>query len=808
MARTDLDSAFELPIVGMSCASCVRHVQNALQAVPQVRQAQVNLAAESAAVWGRAPLGDLVQAVAKAGYQVAQTRVVLAIAGMTCASCVAHVQKALQAVPGVISASVNLAAERATVDVLEGQAPVAALVAAVRKAGYEARRVDASSADGAGAGLAQALRQALGRDALGALLLAAPLVAPMVVAVLGLSLALPAWVQWLLATPVQFWSARRLYVSAFKALRSGTANMDVLVTMGTSAAYGLSLWQWWTHAGSGAPHLYFEASAVVIALVLLGRWLEARARWQATEALRALGRLRPEQARVLKDGREQMLDVGQVQVGDVVVVRAGERIAVDGRIRAGQSSIDASMLTGESVPVDAAVGDAVCGGALNVGGRIEVEATAVGAETMLAQITRLVQTASAAKAPVQRLVDQVAAVFVPAVLAVAVLTALVWGWLGAGLATSMINAVAVLVIACPCALGLATPAAIMVGTGVAARRGILVKDVQALELAREVKWVVFDKTGTLTQGQPEVVAIEAQAGLREDEALALALAASAASTHPLAEALRRKAGEAAAAAVDVSAQARVFAGQGASAQTVQGELLLGSARWMRELGAPLEGLQTQAQDWVAQGRSVSWLARRAGGGAVQVLAAIAFADLPKPSARAAIAQLQAMGVKTHLLSGDNEGAARAVAEQLQIDDFEAQLLPADKAARVSALRARLYAQSGGHARVAMVGDGINDAPALAAADVGMAMGTGTDVAMQAAGITLLRGDPQLVAQAIHLSRATVRKIRQNLFWAFAYNVVGIPLAAMGLLSPMIAAAAMAASSVSVVSNALLLRRSA
>lgn len=727
-----------------------------------------------------------------------KSSVQLSITGMSCASCVAHVEKALAAVPGVAHASVNLATESAQVELASGDVSPQQLIAAVLRAGYAAQ-APADALAPAAARPAQAHQQSLKYDTVLALVLAAPLVAPMVAALLGVEWTLPAVVQWLLATPVQFWSARRFYVAAYKALRARTANMDVLVSIGTLAAYGLSVYLWLVQ--DHQAHLYFEAAAVVIALVLLGRWLEARARWQTSEAIRLLGALRPERARVLRAGVEQDVSLDEVHVGDVVVVRSAERIAVDGRIRMGQSSVDASMLTGESLPVDKGVGDTVSGGTLNVGGRIEIETTAVGAETLLAQIIRLVESASASKAPVQRLVDQIAAVFVPVVLVVALVTVVGWWWAGAGINVAIINAVSVLVIACPCALGLATPTAIIAGTGVAARRGILVKDAQALESARDVKWVVFDKTGTLTQGRPEVVAVETVSALGATDALALALAASAGSTHPLADAMRRKAGAEVPLPTGV---AQVHAGRGASAPTPEGEVVFGSARWMAELGVDMTPLATQAQALEGAGRTVSWLARR--GVQIQVLALIAFADQPKPGARAAIAQLRAMGITTHMISGDNEGAARAVAAELGVDHYEAQVLPADKAARVVALRTQLQAQHGMHARIAMVGDGINDAPALAAADVGMAMGTGTDVAMHAAGITLLRGDPQLVAQAITLSRATVRKIRQNLFWAFAYNVVGIPLAAFGELSPVVAAAAMAASSVSVVTNALLLKR--
>jgi Cu+-exporting ATPase len=803
-AATLAAQRFVLPVQGMSCASCVAHVERALAAVPGVQRVAVNLATESAAIEAHAvDAKRLVAAVDEAGYAVPTERLLLAVEGMTCASCVARVEKALATVPGVLAASVNLASERATVDAVRGAVTAADLVAAVEAAGYRASRLQPAQ------GERPDPAAPLARDAWIALALAAPLAAPMMAGAFGAAFALPAWLQFALATPVQFWCARRFYTAAYKAVRAGTGNMDLLVSLGTLAAYGLSLYLWWQ--GHGA-HLYFEAAAVVIALVLLGRWLEARAKRETTAAIRLLGALRPTQARVVRDGAEALVPIEDVRRGDVVVVLPGERIGVDGVIRAGATAVDESMLTGESVPVEKTIGDKVAAGALNASGRIEVQTTAVGAETVLARIVRLVEDAQAAKAPIQRLVDRVAAVFVPVVLALAAVT--VAGWLLAGhsFEHALIAAVSVLVIACPCALGLATPTAIIAGTGVAAQRGILIKDAEALEIARDVRVVAFDKTGTLTVGHPRLVAIETVPGMAPAEALALAVAANTASTHPLAVALREKMGSDTNFEKKVSdpvfdpvfgpvlssaAQAKVHAGLGVSASTGGEELLFGNARWMRELRAA-DPLADAAQRLQAAGNTVSYLARRRDA-AVEVLAVFAFADAPRPGAREAIERLAAMGIETTMISGDNEGAAAAVARALGIASFEANVLPGDKAARVAALK------QGGR-RVAMVGDGINDAPALAAADLGIAMGSGTDVAMAAASVTLMRPDPRLVADAIEISRATVRKIRQNLFWAFVYNTLGIPLAAFGLLSPVVAGAAMAASSVSVVTNALLLRR--
>jgi Cu+-exporting ATPase len=719
----------------------------------------------------------------------------LPIGGMTCASCVARVEKALGAVPGVLRASVNLASESARVEVVRGVVSARALSAAVEAAGYAARQQAAAGPGAVAVDPAAAMR----RDVILALLLAAPLVLPMALALFGVQVALPPWLQWLLATPVQFWCARRFYVAAAKAVRAGSGNMDLLVSIGTLAAYCLSLYLWLV-AGHDA-HLYFEAAAVVVALVLLGRWLEARAKRQTSEAIRLLGQLRPATARVLRDGVEQQVAIDEVLLGERVVALPGERIAVDGLICEGATSIDESMLTGESLPVDRHPGDRVATGALNTTGRILIETTAVGGDTMLAKIIRLVEDAQAAKAPIQRLVDRIAAVFVPVVLAIAAITVAGWLIAGAPLEVAVINAVSVLVIACPCALGLATPTAIIAGTGVAAKNGILIKDVEALEVARSIDVVAFDKTGTLTEGRPRVAAVSGGAERSEGELLALAAAISAGSTHPLAEAVLAAAAERGLTMPPASAH-KVVAGRGAQARVrLDGgdvDLLLGSRAWLGELGADIAPFAARADEHERAGRTVSWLARR-DGERVAVLGLVAFADTPRPGARAAIEHLRRLGIDTTMISGDNEGAAAAIARSLGLARFEANVLPQDKSARVVRLKA-------GGKRVAMVGDGINDAPALAAADLGIAMGTGTDIAMHAAGVTLMRPDPRLVAAAIELSRATVRKIRQNLFWAFVYNMVGIPLAALGFLSPVFAGAAMAMSSVSVVGNALLLKR--
>jgi len=721
----------------------------------------------------------------------------LDIKGMTCASCVTRVEKALAKIPGVSSASVNLATERATVQAAPGVG-FDVLAKAVNDAGYEAaeHRADAPAAP-VPTGLPEWWPVAL------AAILSLPLMAPMLTMPFGHEWALPGLVQLALATPVQFWLGARFYRAGWKALMARTGNMDLLVALGTSAAYGLSLYLMWRHAGHDMPpHLYFEASAVVITLVLLGKWLEARAKRQTTEAIRALAALRPDTARVLRNGSEAVVPLAQVRVGDVVVIFPGERIPVDGVVTEGASHVDESMLTGESLPVAKHEGAAVTGGSMNAEGRLVVETRAIGAETTLARIIRMVENAQAAKAPIQRLVDQVSAVFVPVVLGIGLVTFVGWGLASGDWEHALLNAVAVLVIACPCALGLATPTAIMAGTGVAAKHGILIKDAEALEIAHRVKAVAFDKTGTLTEGKPRLVASLPASGT-ERELLALAAAVQQGSEHPLARAVL-EAVETNGLFVTVAKDIQALPGRGVRALVKDATVYVGSSRLMNELGVSLDALAADARRLEGEGRSISWIAlesaqvaETAAGRSLAGL--LAFGDAPKASAKGAIERLRALGVKTVMLTGDNEGSARAIAAALGIDDVRANVLPEDKAGIISALRTS-------HGAVAMVGDGINDAPALAAADVGIAMSTGTDVAMHAAGVTLMRGDPALVADAIGISRRTYRKIWQNLFWAFIYNLVGIPLAAFGMLSPMIAGAAMALSSVSVVSNALLLKR--
>ncbi|EWS62092.1 Copper-exporting P-type ATPase A [Methylibium sp. T29-B] len=784
-------SEIKLQVTGMTCASCVMRVEKSLKAVPGVQQASVNLATEQASVSADSGVtaDTLTAAVRKAGYEVATTETTLQVEGMTCASCVARVEKALLKVPGVEGAMVNLATEKASIRALS-TVPVTALKAAIEKAGYSAKDLQETKPQPA-ARLPAWWPVALS----GALTL--PLVLPMLLQLFGIEWMLDGWVQLALATPVQFWLGGRFYRAGWKAALAKTGNMDLLVALGTSAAYGLSVYLLFEHAAHGMPHLYFEASAAVITLVLLGKWLEQRAKRQTADAIRALNALRPTTARVRRGDREVDLPVEHVVVGDLVVVRPGDRVAVDGDIVEGRSHIDESLITGESLPVAKGVGDKVTGGAINAEGALTVRTTAIGAETTLARIIRMVESAQAAKAPIQRIVDRVSAVFVPVVLGIALLTFLGWVGFTGDWEQALINAVAVLVIACPCALGLATPTAIMAGTGVAARHGILIKDAEALEVAHAVTVVAFDKTGTLTEGKPSLAAVVAAEGMARDEVLRLAAALQKTSSHPLAVAVLGQIRHERL-PVPEAHDSQALPGRGVQGVVRGQTLALGSTRLLRELGLEEGPLHGEAQRLERQGRTVSWLVR-SDAGQQRLLGLLAFGDTVKLAATEAVSRLHQLGIRTVMLTGDNRGAAEAVAKELGIDDVRAEILPGDKAAIVKELR------DAGEI-VAFVGDGLNDGPALAAASVSYAMAGGADVATETAGITLMRGDPQLVADSLDISRRTYSKIKQGLFWAFGYNVLGIPLAAFGLLNPVIAGAAMAFSSVSVVLNALTLRR--
>jgi Cu+-exporting ATPase len=774
----------------------------------------------------------------------------LAIRGMTCSACVGRVERALRKVPGVSDANVNYATEVATVHWPQAsEVAPESLVQAVVDAGYEA----AWQAEDAAPPVEQDSWWHTWGEVAMATALSLPLVWPMVWAVLsgGGMWMLPAWLQFALATPVQFWLGARFYKAGWAALKAGTGNMDQLVAMGTSAAWGLSCWLWWRHSGEHArhegmaPELYFESSAVVITLVMWGKALEARAKRQASQAIRGLYALRPTSVLRLGPQGEVQVPLAQVMPGDILVVLPGGRVPADGVVTEGQGHVDESMLTGEPMPVPKGPGAVITGGTLNQEGRLLLRVKAVGQAATLAGIIRRVEQAQATKPPIQKVVDRVSAVFVPVVLVLATLTALGWLWHGAPVQQALMNAVSVLVMACPCALGLATPAALMAGTGAAARAGILIRDPQALEAAHKARVIAFDKTGTLTEGRPRVVACEVWPLPANgdtpawDEAAALAVAASiqSGSEHPLARAvvrawLARSSGDGDPAGqlggapgtpdttVEV-ADLSVFkpphvvravkaqVGKGVEAQVADGPWLgdwaVASSLWAAELGGlPAADLAKGLQGGPApQGATVSWLLQRVLPGAPwRLRARLAFADAAKPHAAEALARLKARGLHTWLITGDNQAAAQALARQLGLDDVLAEVLPADKANQISRLQQL-------HGTVVMVGDGLNDAPALAQADVSMAManpGAGNDLALETAGITLMRGEPMLVEAALDISARTTRKIHQNLAWAFIYNVVGLPLAAFGLFNPMLAGAAMALSSISVLLNAITLLR--
>lgn len=785
-----MTATLQITIEGMTCASCVSRIEKALLAVKGVTKASINLAADTALVETEAPLIDIQLAIENAGYQMHTIERRFAVKGMTCSSCVGRVENSLIKIPGVLSAAVNLASEQVSIQLIPTVSNTL-LAKAVSEVGYELVITDESTEQQT----QQRVTRFYQKDSwpvIGSALLTLPLVLPMLGLLFGKEWMLaPLW-QWLLATPVQVYFGARFYKAGWRALKAKTGNMDLLVSIGTSAAYGLSLYLWLSFEGHhGAPHLYFETSAAVLTLVLLGKFLEKRAKQRTTDALQALENLKPSSATVWRNNHWQQIAASELQKGDKVKVLPGERIPSDGVVCNGSSHVDESLISGESVPLHKGTGQKLTGGSVNLDGVLEFEASAVGAESTLAKIIRLVEQAQGAKAPVQALVDKISSVFVPVVLLIALGTLLFWGAILQDWTQGILHAIAVLVIACPCALGLATPAAIMAGTGTAARHGILVKDAIALEQANKIDYVVFDKTGTLTEGKPELVQVT---GLKADEtALAtLAYALSQHSEHPLAKAVVNYAQMHRIELLEVT-EFVVVAGKGVKANIGPRQILLGSGLWMREfdLVLPNEKVNTP-------GASVSWVAEIVDDSAT-LLGLLCFADKAKSNAGVAVNKLQKSGIKVAMLTGDSKGSADYIAAQLGLDQVQAEVLPEGKAQVVAQYQAQGY-------RVAMVGDGINDAPALAQADLGIAMATGTEVAVSASAITLMRGNPELVSSALLLASATYHNIQQNLFWAFAFNSIGIPLAAVGILNPVIAGAAMACSSVLVITNALRLQR--
>jgi len=835
-----------LPITGMTCASCVRRIEKSLAKVEGVADANVNLATEKASVRydpAMVQLGQLKAAVEKAGYGVRELppepvggndttapeippipvmnsgEAVLPIEGMTCASCVRRVERALTKVPGVTTASVNLATEKATVTYDPAEADLGQLRAAVEKAGYRAGAMPAAPlAPSAPAQVGEQADDAvndrelerdretgdLKRKSLTSLVVGAVMMALMYVP-MPVSMVNIAPLLLIAATVVQFWAGRVFYKAAWAAAKHGSTNMNTLVAVGTSVAYGYSafvtLWPDLSAQWGFQYHLYYESAVIIIALILMGRWLEARAKKRTGAAIKALMGLQAKTARVIRDGVEQDIPVEAVQINDLIRVRPGEKVPVDGVVTDGHSALDESMLTGESLPVEKASGDTVIGATLNKTGSFVFRATKVGKDTTLAQIVRLVEDAQGSKAPMQRLADTISGYFVPTVLALAALTAVIWLVFGPDprFTFAVSAAVAVLVIACPCALGLAAPTAIMVGTGKAAEHGILVRGGEALEQARRINTIVLDKTGTLTRGKPEVTSVITATGLTENELLRLAAAVEIGSEHPLGEAIVNRAQELGLELPRTEAFESVT-GKGVKARVDGQDIILGNRALMMQEGIQLNGLEERAQDLARSGATPMYIA--VGG---QASGVIAVADTLKPESTEAVAQLRALGLDVWMLTGDNRGTAEAIAREVGIEHVLAEVLPNEKTDKVKALQAE-------GKTVAMVGDGINDAPALAQADLGIAIGTGTDVAMAASDITLIGGDLRTIVTAIALSRRTVGTIKQGLFWAFAYNIALVPVA-MGalypvfgiLLSPVIAAAAMAMSSVSVVTNALRLR---
>ncbi len=808
----------ELPITGMSCASCVARIEKGLSKMSGITDAKVNFATEKATITfdpTRAHMGDFVATIKDLGYEAGIEKVTLPIRGMSCASCVKKVEDTLNGLEGVVRASVNFATERATVQYIPGAVSMEDFKKAVKDAGYEileTKRVEKEDIVDREKAAREAEYRKLKLKFLTGVLLVIPIFVLGHWKTLGLSSLYDVsrevnfYLQLIFQTPIQFWVGWQFYLGAWKTAKHRSADMNTLIAVGTSAAYFYSILAtflpWLFGAKGLMAEVYFDTAGAIIVLILLGRLLEARAKGQTSEAIKKLIGLQAKTARVLRDGKEMDIPVEEVRIGDLVVVRPGEKVPVDGVIREGYSSVDESMVTGESIPVEKKAGDEVIGATINKTGTFTFEATKVGKDTMLAQIIKMVEEAQGSKPPIARLADIIASYFVPAVIGIAIITFIVWYFFGPApaLTYAMLNFVAVLIIACPCALGLATPTSIMVGTGKGAENGVLIRGGEALETAHKLNVIVMDKTGTLTKGEPSVTDIVEADGYKRGDILRYAASAEKGSEHPLGEAIVNRAKEWNIPLINPQ-NFKAIAGHGIEASIDGKSLIMGNLKLMRDRGIQLEGLEEKAEELSNQGKTPMFVA--IGGNPAGL---IAVADTLKENSKEAVDALHRMGVEVAMMTGDNRRTADAIAKQIGIDCVLAEVLPEVKADEVKKLQAE-------GKKVGMVGDGINDAPALAQADVGIAIGTGTDVAMESSDITLISGDLRGVVTAIALSRATIRNIKQNLFWAFAYNTILIPVAAgvlfpfFGiLLNPIFAAAAMGLSSVTVVSNALRLRR--
>ena len=779
-----------LPIEGMTCAACSNRIEKVLNKMDGV-EAQVNLTTERATVHydeDKLSLSDISERIDKLGYQVRPAHAEFDITGMTCAACSNRIEKVLNKQPAIQNATVNLSTEVATVDYYPGNMDESDIIERIKKLGYDATLKSEEQSDRK----ENELRDKKYKLILSAVL-SLPLLLTMLTHLFGIHLPhifMNPWFQFAFAFPVQFIIGWQFYTGAYKSLRSGSANMDVLVALGTSAAFFYSLYESikWMRGLTNDPHLYFETSAVLITLILFGKYLEARAKSQTTNALSSLLNLQAKDARVMRDGKEQLVSIDALQVGDHIIVKPGEKVPVDGVIIKGNSSVDESMLTGESIPVEKHMGDKVIGATMNKNGSFTMEATKVGKDTALQSIVKIVESAQGSKAPIQRMADVISGYFVPIVVGIAILTFIVWMlFVKQGFEASLVAAISVLVIACPCALGLATPTSIMVGTGRAAEHGILFKGGEHLERTHEIETIVLDKTGTITKGEPEVTDFTG-----DDRALQYLASSEQSSEHPLASAIVKYA-EAQAVSLEEVSHFEAVPGHGIRTQIDNEDIYVGNRKLMQQYNIEIETFEPNMQLFEAQGKTAMMIAYE---GKVQGIVAVQ--DTVKPSAKDAIDELKAMGIEVIMLTGDNTRTAQAIASEVGIAEVIAEVLPEDKAEKVKALQAQ-------GRKVAMVGDGVNDAPALALSDIGIAIGTGTEVAIEAADVTILGGELTLIPEAVKLSHATIRNVKQNLGFAFGYNVIGIPFAALGLLAPWIAGLAMALSSVSVVSNALRLK---